>query len=182
MRNSAPAGMERDRVERAVQVLTGKGEMHTAAVAILARDLGLRFREASLLDAKGAVKQAQTLGQINVTEGTKGGRGREVDRWVPVTERAMQSLLTAAKSQEDARTLVPKDLSFSQWKDHAHHAWSHIAGTHGLRGFHDLRAAYACERYLRLTGHPAPAIAGERQATKHDDQWLGRHRPGTGSR
>ena len=170
VRSSAPTGMERDRVERAVQVLRDKGEIQTAAVASLARDLGLRFREASLLDAKGALKQAQTIGKINITEGTKGGRGREVDRWVQVTERAMQSLITAAKIQEDARNLVPKGLSFSQWKDHAHHAWSHIAGTYDLRGFHDLRAAYACERYLRLTGHPAPAVAGERQASKEDDR------------
>jgi hypothetical protein len=151
-------------------VLRENGEAQTAAIATLARDLGLRFREASLLDAKGALKQAQTLGKINVTEGTKGGRGREVDRWVPVTERAMQSLSTAAKIQEDARNLVPKGLSFSQWKDHAHHVWSHIADTHNLRGFHDLRAAYACERYLHITRHLAPAVAGERQASKHDDQ------------
>ncbi|MCC6208880.1 MAG: integrase domain-containing protein [Gammaproteobacteria bacterium] len=170
VRSSAPAGMERDRVERAIQVMRDKGEVQIATVAALARDLGLRFREASLLDARGALKQAQTLGKINVTEGTKGGRGREVDRWVPVAERAMQSLITAAKIQGDARNLVPKDLSFSQWKGHAHHAWSHIADTHNLRGFHDLRAAYACERYLHITGHPAPAIAGARRASKHDDK------------
>ena len=170
VRTNAPAGMERDRVERAVQVLTDKGELRTASIATLARDLGLRFREASLLDAKGALKQAQTVGRINVTEGTKGGRGREVDRWVPVTERAMQSLVTAAKIQEDARNLVPKGMAFSQWKDHAHYAWSHMADSHGLRGFHDLRAAYACERYLQITGYTAPAVAGERQASKHDDQ------------
>ncbi|MBI3774834.1 MAG: integrase, partial [Gammaproteobacteria bacterium] len=34
----------------------------------------------------------------------------------------------------------------------------------------DLRAAYACERYEQITGHPAPVVAGERQANKHDDQ------------
>jgi len=170
VRNSPPAGMERDQVERAIQVLREKGEIQTAAVASLARDLGLRFREASLLDAKGAMKQAQSLGKINVTEGTKGGRGREVDRWVPVTERALQSLVTAAKLQEDARNLIPKDMAFSQWKDHAHHAWLQIAETLGLHSFHDLRAAYACERYQHITGYPAPAVAGERQASKHDDQ------------
>lgn len=170
VRNSPPAGMERDRVDRAVQSLKHQGEQRTAAIATLARDLGLRFREASLLDAKGALRQAQTLGQINVIEGTKGGRGREVDRWVPVTERAMQSLINAIKIQEDTRNLVPKGMAFSQWKDHAHHAWSHIANGHDLRGFHDLRAAYACERYQEITGYPAPAVAGERQANKHDDQ------------
>lgn len=27
---------------------------------------------------------------------------------------------------------------------------------HGLKGFHELRAAYACERYEQMTGFPAP--------------------------
>jgi Integrase len=170
VRHAAPAGMERERVETVIQGLRDKGDGRTAEVAALARDLGLRFREASLLDAKEALKLARTLGQINVTEGTKGGRGREVDRWIPVTERALQSLIGAAKIQEVARNLVPKGLSFSQWKDHAHHAWAAIAPSHGLHGFHDLRAAYACERYHHITGHPAPAVAGERQASKQEDQ------------
>jgi hypothetical protein len=38
-----------------------------------------------------------------------------------------------------------------------------------LKGFHDLRAAYACDRYQALTGHPAPVVAGERAAAKGDD-------------
>jgi len=31
---------------------------------------------------------------------------------------------------------------------------------HGLKGFHELRAAYACERYEQLTGHAAPVNGG----------------------
>lgn len=31
---------------------------------------------------------------------------------------------------------------------------------HGLKGFHELRAAYACERYEQLTGHAAPVHGG----------------------
>ena len=31
---------------------------------------------------------------------------------------------------------------------------------HGLKKIHDLRAAYACERYWQLTGSVAPVIAG----------------------
>jgi hypothetical protein len=30
----------------------------------------------------------------------------------------------------------------------------------GLKGFHELRAAYACERYEQLTGFPAPVNGG----------------------
>ncbi len=34
----------------------------------------------------------------------------------------------------------------------------------------DLRAAYACERYAELTGHPAPVVAGHRSATREEDR------------
>jgi hypothetical protein len=30
----------------------------------------------------------------------------------------------------------------------------------GVKGFHELRAAYACERYEQLTGFPAPVNGG----------------------
>ncbi|MCF7997248.1 MAG: hypothetical protein K9L32_09620 [Chromatiaceae bacterium] len=29
-----------------------------------------------------------------------------------------------------------------------------------MRGYHDARAAFACERYQALSGQPAPVIAG----------------------
>ena len=36
----------------------------------------------------------------------------------------------------------------------------------GIKGFHDMRAAYACECYQALTGFPAPVATGTRQADK----------------
>ena len=38
-----------------------------------------------------------------------------------------------------------------------------------MRGFHELRAAYACERYQQLTGAAAPVVAGGRQVSKEED-------------
>ncbi|MNF00747.1 hypothetical protein D3C80_1996250 [compost metagenome] len=35
-----------------------------------------------------------------------------------------------------------------------------ILHVYGLKGFHELRAAYACERYKQLTGHAAPINDG----------------------
>ena len=32
---------------------------------------------------------------------------------------------------------------------------------HNLKGFHELRAAYACERYEQITQHPAPINGGQ---------------------
>ncbi len=39
-----------------------------------------------------------------------------------------------------------------------------------MAGFHDLRVAYACERYEALTGTPAPVVAGERVADRESDR------------
>jgi hypothetical protein len=35
-----------------------------------------------------------------------------------------------------------------------------IIHKHDLKGFHELRAAYACERYEQITHHPAPINGG----------------------
>lgn len=52
-----------------------------------------------------------------------------------------------------------------------------ILHKHGLKGFHELRAAYACERYEQLTGHPAPVHGGQvyfsdRQLDQHARQTI----------
>ena len=55
----------------------------------------------------------------------------------------------------------------------------------GLKGFHELRAAYACERYEQLTGHAAPVNGGhcyridrdfDRQARQQISLELGHNR------
>ncbi|MGE8458421.1 MAG: integrase, partial [Pseudomonas alloputida] len=55
----------------------------------------------------------------------------------------------------------------------------------GLKGFHELRAAYACERYEHLTGHGAPINGGhcyqanrelDRQARRQISLELGHNR------
>ncbi|MNE77222.1 hypothetical protein D3C80_1735210 [compost metagenome] len=35
-----------------------------------------------------------------------------------------------------------------------------ILGKYNLKGFHELRAAYACERYKQITHQPAPINGG----------------------
>jgi hypothetical protein len=36
-----------------------------------------------------------------------------------------------------------------------------VLHAHKLKGFHELRAAYACERYEQITQHPAPINGGQ---------------------
>ena len=170
VRTQAPAGLDRNRVRAAVSVLQNRDQTRVAAVVELARDLGLRFREASLLDVQVALTQARALGRVNITAGTKGGRGREVDRWVPVSKPAMPTLERAAALQNASRNLIPLEMNYRQWRDHAYAVWRSTAIRCGLLGFHDLRAAYACERYAQLTGSPAPVVTGDRRASPTADR------------
>ena len=41
---------------------------------------------------------------------------------------------------------------------------------YGLNNRHDLRAAYACERYKIITGMDAPVLSGKRESSKSIDR------------
>jgi hypothetical protein len=185
VRTEPPVSLDRVAVVTAIQSLEARGHHPVACIALLARDLGLRFREASLLDARSAAEEAARTGIVTVSRGTKGGRGRELGRTVPASPEALASLQRAANLQGHRDNLIPEAMNFKSWRDHAYGVWRPIArSVTPIAGFHDLRAAYACERYAALTGRPAPVIAGQRLADRQTDrtarqtisQELGHHR------
>lgn len=142
------------------------GQKRTMLIAQLTRDLGLRFKEASLLDNRKALRQARQHGRVNITQGTKGGRGKGSDRWIPVNNQCLQPLNSAALIQGKEQNLIPPDTSYKQWRTHRYNQWRAMTKQASINGFHDMRAAYACERYQAITGYPAPVITGKRQADK----------------
>lgn len=139
-----------------------------AAVAILARDLGLRSKEASLLNCKKALHQAQTSGLLRIESGTKGGRAREI----PITSpEQLQSLAAAAHLQGNCRNLIPKGETWAGFRADTLLKGRDSLKKHGIAAYHDLRAAYAADRYQDLTGHPAPCnAAAHRAADRTADQ------------
>lgn len=169
VRNAAPAGMDRDRVSAAVQDLRDAGHARAASVVELAREFGVREKEAVLMNLREARDQLRTRYAVDIREGTKGGRGRDVDRWVPASNRSVAILERAIAASQGARNLVPPGQNFRQVNNHLHHVVKEAFERHGLKGLHDLRAAYACERYQQLTGHTAPAVAGFRSASREAD-------------
>jgi len=170
VRQHAPASLDRRLVADRLARLDEQGHERVSAVASLARELGLRFREASLLDAREAQRQALETGRVDITRGTKGGRGKEIARSIPVTPIAVAALARGAALQGDGTSLIPATMTFREWRDHAYGVWSRARSGSRLAGFHDLRVAYACERYEALTGAPAPVVAGKRIADRETDR------------
>lgn len=160
MRETPATSIDRHRVEKAQAAMTERGQ----AITGLARDLGLRSKEASLINAKSALREAQNTGQVTIIYGTKGGKARGV----PIThERQIESLSRAAKIQGDGRSLVPNTQTWSQFRNGELRDTRETLQTHGVTGIHDLRAAYASDRYQALTGERTPLEGG--QASNADD-------------
>lgn len=141
------------------------------AVFGLARAIGVRSREASLADIRRWMREWELYGAVNVTEGTKGGRGNHIARWVPVTQRGVAALAFARGAlPRGSQNLLLTDENYQQWRDGQLRQGREALHQAGVRGYHDGRAAYACDRYQVLTGYQAPAVAGERRAERDVDR------------
>ena len=88
---------------------------------------------------------------------------------MPVSNEALTTLATAKALQGTNKNLIPEQSNFKQWRDHAYSQWRLATKDTELRGFHELRAAYACERYAQITGSSAPVISGSRTVARELD-------------
>jgi len=150
--------ISRDIAEKGIQNLRDQNMDRQAAVASLALNLGLRSKEASLFDAKTALNEAQNKGVVSISDGTKGGRFREV----PVTnERQIESLKSAAQVQGEARAVMPSEENWKSWREGGLRDGREALQNTTGGGLHELRASYASERYEALTGHSAPCNGGK---------------------
>jgi len=158
VRQDAPGALDREASSRAVEAVADRVSERAAAVASMCRELGMRSKEASLIDARSAAEQASESGSITIADGTKGGREREV----PITsERQIEALERAAAAQGDDRSMIPRDQSWKEWREGDLRDAREIVAEHTGGGLHDLRSAYACERYAELTVTDAPVVSGQ---------------------
>jgi len=158
IREEAPGGLDRAAYERALSEVREQLGDRVAASVELMRELGLRSKEASTIDARAALAEAISRGAITVSEGTKGGRDREV----PITsEKQLDALSRASEAQGSDRSMIPADQTWKEWREGTLRDAREIVQSYTGGGLHDLRASYACERYESLTGHAAPVAGGE---------------------
>lgn len=162
VRTRAPDGQDHQQLRRVLEALGEQQHERVAAIVLLARATGMRLREAILADLPRLHREAEHLGRINIQDGTKGGRsGASAPRWI-VANEAVRAALQLARhaSPTGSRNLLARDESYAAFLQQSVLPARETLHEHGLKGFHELRAAYACERYEQLTGHTAPVNGG----------------------
>jgi hypothetical protein len=162
VRSNAPQGQDRVQVAQIVQTLSEQGQQRVSAIVHLAREAGMRLRETILADLPRLQREARQLGKINIQDGTKGGRsGASAPRWIVATDQVRDALYRASEaSPKGSRNLLAPDESYKDFIQAMVRPARDVLHELGLKGFHELRAAYACERYEQLTGFSAPVNGG----------------------
>jgi site-specific recombinase XerD len=131
-----------------------------AAQLDLQREIGLRFKESSLINARKTLQEAETTGKIKICTGTKGGR----DRFVPITSRSqIDALRKAANIQGSEKSLVPEHQTWAQYQNQS---YREITVTK-IDGFHSERHHYANNRYESIMGVKSPVQAGVEHKQHH---------------
>jgi len=172
VRHSVPQGQDREQVKQIVDALCNQHQLRAAAIVLLARATGMRLREAILADLPRLSREANDVGRINIQDGTKGGRaGASAPRWIAMDDHIREALELARQvSPVGSRNLIAPHQTFLNVLPEVICARG-ILHAHNLKGFHELRAAYACDRYEQITQHRAPIKGGECYQT---DQHLDR--------
>jgi hypothetical protein len=162
VRLSVPQGQVREHVKRIIDVLCEHQMPRAAAIAQLARATGMRLREAILADLPRLKREAEYYGKINIQDGTKGGRaGASAPRWITVNDHVRDALAFAHHvSPDGSHNLLAPHESYRDFIQGTVRPVRDLLHPHELKGFHELRAAYACERYEQITHHHAPINGG----------------------
>ncbi|OZY59784.1 integrase [Pseudomonas lundensis] len=162
VRTRAPDGQDHQQVRRVLEALCEQHHERVAAIVLLARATGMRLREAILANLPRLQREAEHLGRINIQDGTKGGRsGACAPRWI-VANAEVKAALQLAHHAAPPRScnLLARDESYAAFVQQTVLPARKTLHEYGLKGFHELRAAYACERYEQLTSHPTPVNGG----------------------
>jgi len=186
-RTSVPGGLDLSVVVDVYQHLSEQAQLEFGIFILMMRVLGLRIKEAILQDYARMLTEVPQ-GYVTVVEGTKNGRGRFFQRKVPIDAIFVPTLALAASLQNGRNNLIPEGIRYKTILRRFRYRYKQVRTLFGLDRPHDLRAAYACDRYETLTGFAAPVLVGKRLPSKEADhlrgwiiKWMGGASPDFGS-
>ncbi len=156
---SIPDGMDYAHVMELHKQLLATGFTRSAAIVVLARAAGMRLRECILADLPRLTREALAE-RINIQDGCKGGRsGAFAPRWISVTDEINYALDYARQvSPAGSRNLLAPDETYIQFIRREVNPSRPLMKLQSVKGFHELRAAFACDRYEDLVGTAAPVF------------------------
>ncbi|MDI3251849.1 hypothetical protein PS706_03099 [Pseudomonas fluorescens] len=162
VRRLVPQGQDHEQVKQIVDVLCKHQMQRAAAIVQLARVTGMRLREAILVDLPRLKHESEHYGKINIRDGIQGGRSHaSALRWITVNDPIRDALKFAEQvSPNGSRNLLAPNESYVDLQRQIVRPAREILHSHNLKGFHELRVAYACERYEQITHHLAPINGG----------------------
>lgn len=160
IRRAIPDGMDPCQVKGLHSQLIRVGFTRSAAIVLLARSTGMRLRECVLADLPRLSREAIQNKRINIQDGCKGGRsGAFAPRWISVTEDMLFALEYARTvSPADSKCLLAPDETYTQFIRQEVNPSRLLMKCYGIKGPHELRAAFACDRYQELVGVLAPVF------------------------
>jgi len=87
--------------------------------------------------------------------------GASTPRWITVDDHIRDALRFAEKvSPDGSRNLLAPNECYLDFLQVIVRPARDILHQHNVKGFHELRAAYACERYEQITHYLAPVNGG----------------------
>ena len=132
-------------------------------VVQLQRAFGLRFREASLFDAKSVLKTFNSGDTPKIKRGTKGGQ----ERILPIETLAQHKVLLAVAEYQitnDVISLVPEGKSFRAFQTHA---WREFNEVNNSYRSHGERKFFACKYYRYYVGVSCPVQSNIEHGRAH---------------
>lgn len=177
VRIRVPGFVNHDQFVAIIEALENAGHFAEATMIRLAKDFGFRFKEVGLHNLKKSVRSALRDGEIRVEKGTKGGQRRTV----PITTGEQIATLSYSKQHQTGANFVLSAEPYAVFRRRVYRILRKF-GICGDFSFRELRAAFACHEYRRITGHLAPVMGGaappylDRAARLQIAEQLGHHR------
>ncbi|QCF26535.1 integrase domain-containing protein [Hydrocarboniclastica marina] len=145
-----------DKVIEAVRLAETAGNYRGAALVLLWRAFGMRFREAAQANLHRMMTEAQAYGTARVLEGTKGGF-RSDDRRIRIESVQWQALDYALHTISISGTcLIDTNTSLKEFLNRHASPMRQILKQVGIQCPKDLRAERFIDVYERASGQPAP--------------------------
>lgn len=172
IRKTKPKTLNKRNLQRALAELNRRGHDLDVLLIECIIKTGMRIKEACLQNYRDRLSEILKFGKLNITQGSKGGRAKHIDRWIDADNELTLIIKLLSRHQYKHGSIIPPNYKSHLFINAFRNRWNRVSKKYDAGPIKDLRAAYACERYQQLTGKTAPIArskACRSRASKEDD-------------